>query len=177
MTTGTPAPLPFSGQTAKSTTPHRPKEWELQRDAKHDALLKQLAEGVIHLSTEPTWREYLAAAAKFHQYSPSNILLLTIQAAERDIALSRVAGYGTWQSLGRQVRKGEKGLTVFAPMKVASAAGTNDLEEEREDDPGHLLLRRLEFLRRARPRGSRYQSRSSCWMGRTSRGHSQGSSE
>jgi antirestriction protein ArdC len=29
-----------------------------------------------------------------------------------------VAGYRTWQSLGRQVRRGEKGIRIFAPMVV-----------------------------------------------------------
>jgi antirestriction protein ArdC len=30
---------------------------------------------------------------------------------------TRVAGYKTWQSLGRQVRKGERGITILAPCK------------------------------------------------------------
>jgi antirestriction protein ArdC len=38
---------------------------------------------------------------------------------------TRVAGYKTWQSLGRQVRKGEKGITILAPCKYRY-----DLEKE-----------------------------------------------
>jgi hypothetical protein len=29
---------------------------------------------------------------------------------------TQVAGYGTWHSLGRQVRKGEHGIKILAPM-------------------------------------------------------------
>jgi hypothetical protein len=34
-----------------------------------------------------------------------------------------VAGYRTWQSIGRQVRKGEAGIRIMAPMKVARKDG------------------------------------------------------
>ena len=51
-------------------------------------------------------------AARFHNYSFNNTLLLLAQKPEA----SQVAGYTLWQQLGRQVAKGEKGLVILAPV-------------------------------------------------------------
>jgi len=49
---------------------------------------------------------------KFHNYSYNNVLLIGMQKPEA----THVAGYRTWQELGRQVRKGESGLSILAPI-------------------------------------------------------------
>ena len=54
----------------------------------------------------------LAVAARFHTYSPNNVLLI---AAQRPDA-TRVAGYRAWAQLGREVRKGEHGIAILAPV-------------------------------------------------------------
>ena len=53
----------------------------------------------------------LATAAKLHSYSLANLLLIGAQAP----LATRVAGFGTWQSVGRQVRKGGRGIAILAP--------------------------------------------------------------
>ncbi len=49
--------------------------------------------------------------------------------------LTRVAGYRRWQSLGRQVRKGEAGLAILAPCvyraRPADEAADKDSDEVR----------------------------------------------
>jgi hypothetical protein len=52
---------------------------------------------------------------RFHTYSLNNQLLITLQAAWLGISPTRVAGFGTWKSLGRSVVKGSIGLAVLAP--------------------------------------------------------------
>jgi antirestriction protein ArdC len=59
----------------------------------------------------------LETAARFHRYSARNMLLLLIQAEERGIEITRVAGYRAWQTFGRQVRRGEKSYEVLAPIR------------------------------------------------------------
>src|SRR5258708_9482274 len=56
--------------------------------------------------------QYLAAMAKFRAYSFLNVLLILKQCPNA----SRVAGYRTWQSFGRQVKQGAKGIMILAPM-------------------------------------------------------------
>ncbi|MFZ0638219.1 MAG: ArdC-like ssDNA-binding domain-containing protein [Candidatus Acidiferrales bacterium] len=55
---------------------------------------------------------YLAAVAKFRKYSLCNVLLI----ARACPLATHVAGYQTWHSLGRFVRKGEKGIMILAPI-------------------------------------------------------------
>jgi hypothetical protein len=56
--------------------------------------------------------EYLAAMARFHNYSFGNIMLIARQKPQA----TNVAGIRTWNSLGRFVKRGEKGILILAPM-------------------------------------------------------------
>ncbi|HZD24159.1 MAG TPA: ArdC family protein [Acidimicrobiia bacterium] len=76
----------------------------------------QLQESLHALVTSEDWQQALAVAARFHDYSFANTQLIWAQAAGRGFTPSRVAGYRTWQKLGRQVRRGEKGIQILAPI-------------------------------------------------------------
>jgi len=75
------------------------------------ALHEQISDGVAALVESQGWRAMLDTAAKFHTYSLGNLLLIGAQAPQA----TRVAGFRSWQSLGRQVRKGERGIAILAP--------------------------------------------------------------
>ena len=75
------------------------------------ALHEQISDGVAALVESQEWRAMLDTAAKFHTYSLGNLLLIGAQAPQA----TRVAGFRTWRSLGRQVRKGERGIAILAP--------------------------------------------------------------
>ncbi len=55
---------------------------------------------------------YLKAMGKFHTYSFGNILMIATQKP----SATRVAGIRTWNELGRRVKRGEKGILIFAPL-------------------------------------------------------------
>src|SRR5919106_4226621 len=65
----------------------------------------------------------LKTMARFHRYSLHNVCLIV---AQRPTA-TRVAGFHTWRSLGRFVRKGEKGIAILAPIV---ARRREDAEEQ-----------------------------------------------
>ncbi len=75
------------------------------------ALHEQISDGVAALVESDGWQAMLDTAAKFHSYSLGNLLLIGAQAPQA----TRVAGFRTWQSVGRQVRKGERGIAILAP--------------------------------------------------------------
>src|SRR5215212_5373807 len=75
------------------------------------ASLLQLERSVAAIQDSDTFRAYLSAQARFHNYSFGNVLLILAQRPES----TRVAGYRTWQSLERQVKKGEKAIRIIAP--------------------------------------------------------------
>ena len=87
-----------------------------KRQAEREERLEQMHEALVAktdaLVTSEGWREYLEFAARFRQYSFNNTLLILIQMP----TATRVASYKKWLEVGRQVRKGEKGLSIFAPM-------------------------------------------------------------
>ena len=78
----------------------------------HARLLDTLAEGVEALTTSDRWRAHLEVQGRFHRYSFNNALLIGAQ----DPEATRVAGFATWKSLGRSVRKGERAIRILAPM-------------------------------------------------------------
>ncbi len=73
--------------------------------------------------------QYLAAIGRFHKYSLHNVMLIVLQRP----AATHVAGFHTWHKLGRYVRKGEKGITIFAPMLRRQNAPENGTEESSEE--------------------------------------------
>ena len=54
---------------------------------------------------------YLATMSWFHKYSGGNVLLIFTQKPNA----SHVAGFQAWRKLNRFIRKGEKGIAIFAP--------------------------------------------------------------
>lgn len=78
---------------------------------KLEVLHQQLLDAVADLASSDAWVRMLEAAARFYDYSPSNILLITAQRPDA----TRVAGIRTWNSLGRHVNRGERGIAILAP--------------------------------------------------------------
>jgi antirestriction protein ArdC len=71
------------------------------------ALIEQLEQGHSEGLTA-----YLTAMGKFHNYSFGNILEIARQKPDA----TRVAGLYAWNQLGRNVRKGEHGIRILAPV-------------------------------------------------------------
>jgi hypothetical protein len=79
------------------------------RVATHLAVLQS---SVAELVTGEQWQRYLSVQARFHSYSFWNTV--AILRARPDA--SRLAGFQHWRRLGRQVRKGEHGIGILAPI-------------------------------------------------------------
>jgi hypothetical protein len=75
------------------------------------ALHDRLTAEVEALVTGEDWARFLSVAARFHSYSTNNVWLILAQRPDA----TRVAGYRSWQRLGRQVNKGAKGIAILAP--------------------------------------------------------------
>lgn len=96
-----------------------------------EGITEKLEQGLKNLLNSENWKEYLKTLSRFHKYSFNNCVLIAMQYPEA----SRVAGYKTWQSMGRQVRKGEKAISILAPcphkkrVEVTKEDGTKDEKE------------------------------------------------
>src|SRR4051812_5964568 len=101
------------------------------------ASLLQLEQAVEGIQDSDTFRAYLTAQAKFHHYSWGNTLLILCQCPEA----TRVAGYRTWQSLDRQVKKGEKAIWIIAPAYYK--------KKERDEQTGEDIEKQVPLFRSA----------------------------
>jgi len=90
-------------------------------------LIEQLEAGHSEALTS-----YLTAMSRFHQYSFGNVL----EIARQMPTATRVAGFWTWKNLGRNVRAGQKGIRILAPIVVVrrkkDAEANQDITKQNE---------------------------------------------
>jgi len=89
--------------------------------------IEQLVEQVESGKSEAL-KQYLKAMAKFHNYSVGNAMLIGFQKPDA----THVAGFRTWQQLGRYVKKGEHGIAIMAP--IVYRRKTEEVDDEETED-------------------------------------------
>ena len=87
--------------------------------AKAETLSSTITDAVNALAAETdsakqdaSFRAWLTTMSRFYTYSFGNQLLIATQCP----TATRVAGYGRWLEMKRQVRKGEKAIYILAPI-------------------------------------------------------------
>jgi len=77
--------------------------------------------------------EYLKTMGRFHSYSLGNAIMIGFQKPDA----THVAGFRTWQKLGRHVKKNEKGIAIMAPIvwckKVTNTADKRNAQDHDEE--------------------------------------------
>jgi hypothetical protein len=95
-----------------------------ERDARRREQLDRLRGATDALLTSEGWQRWLRTRSRFHRYSLRNTLLIAFQCPHA----THVAGFRQWLELGRCVRKGEKAIRIFAPVRYRRP------DEEQTDD-------------------------------------------
>ena len=98
---------------------------QAQRDKQESRIetwFNELVEATDTAKKSALIQNYLSTAAKFHNYSFANQLLIMVQYP----GAARVAGYKKWQELNRQVSKGETAIKIFAPLIRKTDDGEDD---------------------------------------------------
>lgn len=94
-------------------------------------IVQSLEDGLIDLFQSNRYAEFLKTMTNFHDYSLYNTILIMMQCPEASL----VAGYKKWQTMGRQVKRGEKAITILCPCphkvkkKVLDKDGNPVLDE------------------------------------------------
>lgn len=89
---------------------------------------ERLAVAAAELLTTEGWQRWVQTRSAFHHYSLGNTLLIASQRPDA----TRVAGFKTWKTLGRAVRKGERGIRIQAPITVKVRDEETDETDERK---------------------------------------------
>jgi hypothetical protein len=96
--------------------------------------IKVLAEATDIARMSEEMLRYLDTYSRFHQYSIYNVFCILMSFPEA----TQVAGFQRWKSMGRYVKKGEKGIPILAPILV----------DENPDDPdSEKVLRGFKVVR------------------------------
>lgn len=98
-------------------------------------ITKELEQGVKDTFASEAYKEYLRFMAGFTHYSANNCWLIWKQMPDATL----VAGYKAWQEKGRQVRKGETGLTILAP-------NPKKFMKRREDEDGNVTEEEIKVM-------------------------------
>jgi hypothetical protein len=106
-------------------------ESRTQRDALRLERIERLRQATEVLLTGAGWQRWLRTRSRFHRYSLNNTLLIALQCPHA----THVAGFRKWLELGRCVRKGEKAIRIFAPIRYrrrdeGEQRGENDAEPQ-----------------------------------------------
>lgn len=101
--------------------------------------LDKLEAGVMEFFTSEKYITYLQVMSKFHTYSANNQVLIAMQMPEA----TAVAGYNSWiRNFDRHVKRGEKSITILAPMKVKIKIDT-----DRRDADGKIIQEERETIK------------------------------
>ena len=94
------------------------------------SIMKSLEMGVQDFldGDQARYQEFLKVMTKFHSYSLNNTLLIAMQRPDATLCNS----YKRWQSLGRQVKRGEKGITIIAPVPVKAKKMRERMDQDQK---------------------------------------------
>ncbi|KQO98853.1 hypothetical protein ASF30_12385 [Leifsonia sp. Leaf264] len=121
----------FEADALQPSDPYADDVYQRHYDKIEDrtkAVQEELARRVGELANDDNWNAYLRTMSKFHHYSPNNQLLIMFQRPDA----TRVAGSGTWKSLGRYPKAGEKGIVILAGTPITKTkkdSSGNDVED------------------------------------------------
>lgn len=85
--------------------------------ARIEEIKRGLADGIQSLADDGAWRGYLDLQASLPRYSFTNTMLIMFQCPEASMVMpyGKPDKPGTWMSIGRHARKGERALYIRKP--------------------------------------------------------------
>ena len=97
---------------------------------------EKILEGTTKIITSGEYAKFLKFSKNFHNYSFGNMILIYLQMKEA----TQVAGFKTWQSMGRKLKHGAKGIKIIYPIKrkytskIEGQASIIENEEEKQEE-------------------------------------------
>lgn len=102
------------------------------KESKTKELYQKIVEGVQSIISAGDYEKFLKFSKYFHSYSFNNVILIFLQNENA----TYVAGFKTWEKMGRKIKKGEKGIQIMYPIKkkyTTKIKGQENLLEDTVD--------------------------------------------
>lgn len=106
-------------------------------------LYQKVLDGIEKIITSGEYEKFLKFSKNFHNYSFNNWILIFSQMEDA----SKVAGFKTWESMGRKIKKGSKGIMIMYPLKQTITKKINGQESLLSDKANKTTDdEKIEFL-------------------------------
>lgn len=112
------------------------------KETKTKELFNKIVEGVKNIVEKGEYEKFLKFSKNFHNYSFNNILLIFSQMPEA----TQVAGFAKWKSMGRNLKKGAKGIQIIYPIKRAYIKTTMTGQDSLLEDEKNNQKEKIEYL-------------------------------
>ncbi len=106
-----------------------PKAAREARKAELEDISKRLEEGVLNVYEGDNYKEYLKFCSKLPKYSINNQILIMMQRPDATMCQS----FNAWKSMGRTIKKGEKGIRILAPAPFKIEKEKTSINETGEE--------------------------------------------
>lgn len=90
------------------------EEYKEKKQQEIKKIVDSIEDGIKSFMNSDKYKEYLKVMSKFHNYSANNSVLIWMQKKDASV----VAGFNTWKSLNRVVKRGEKAISILAPAPI-----------------------------------------------------------
>lgn len=117
-----------------------PASSDKARKVAEEALARLAAE--LEAGKSDQLKGYLTTMSRFRRYSWNNVLLISAQRP----GATQVAGLHAWNDLGRTVKKGEKGIMIFAPVISKRDNPAAEPRERDSNEPSKLTGFRTAYV-------------------------------
>lgn len=103
------------------------EKYAAERKQEMEDIAAKLEKGVAEVFNGENYKNYLKFCAKMPRYSINNQLLIMMQNPDATMCQS----FSGWKEVGRNVKKGEKGIRILAP-----APYNKEVERQKQDENG-----------------------------------------
>lgn len=114
----------------------------MNQKEKIEKALTRIEEGLDTINTNEDWLSFLRFQARFYNYSFNNTMLILMQNPEA----SFVKGFRSWNKLGRQIKKGAKGIMILCPCiyqeeKFKEPTNNTEYQDQKGEKETHEVLK------------------------------------
>lgn len=95
-----------------------------------------LEQGLLSLQSNEDWKRYLKFQSTFYNYSFNNVMLILSQMPTATYVMS----YKKWKELGREVKKKETSLKIYAPTFKKRIIKDKVVDDEKKTLTGFILV-------------------------------------
>lgn len=112
------------------------------KKSKTKEMYNKIVDGVSNIINAGEYERFLKFSKYFHNYSFNNMLLIFSQMEDA----TYVAGFKKWQSMGRKLKKGAKGIQILYPIKRKITSKIEGQSSLLDDDNKKVEEKTIEYF-------------------------------